>query len=68
VHITKRGRSQARRLLTQSAQHASRHHGPIGALFHRLAKTKDRSVAIIAVARKLVTIAFLMMKNSEPYR
>lgn len=67
-HITKAGRSQTRWLLTQSAQHASRHPGPIGAFFRRLAKRKNRSVAITAVARKLVTIAFLMLKNNEPYR
>jgi transposase len=67
-HITKRGRSQTRWLLTQSAQHASRHPGPIGAFFRRLVKRKNRSVAITAVARKLVTIAFLMLKNNEPYR
>lgn len=67
-HITKAGSSQTRGLLTQSAQHAARHAGPIGAFFRRLAKRKNRSVAIVAVARKLVTIAFLMLKNNEPYR
>jgi transposase len=67
-HITKAGSSQTRGLLTQSAQHASRHPGPIGAFFRRLAKRKNRNVAIVAVARKLVTIAFLMLKNNEPYR
>ena len=67
-HITKAGSSQTRGLLTQSAQHASRHPGPIGAFFRRLVKRKNRNVAIVAVARKLVTIAFLMLKNKEPYR
>lgn len=67
-HISKAGSSQARWLLTQSAQHASRHPGPLGAFFRRLAKRKNRSVAITALARKLVTIAFLMLKNNEPYR
>lgn len=67
-HITKCGSSQARRLLTQAAQHASRHAGPLGAFFRRLSKRKNRSVAITAVARKLVTIAYLMLKNNEPYR
>src|SRR4029079_1055018 len=66
--ISKAGSSQTRWLLTQSAQHASRHPGPIGTFFRRLAKRKNRSVAITAVARKLVTIAFLMLKNDEPYR
>ena len=67
-HITKAGNSQTRWLLTQSAQHAARHPGPIGAFFRRLSKRKNRNVAITAVARKLVTIAYLMLKNNEPYR
>jgi transposase len=66
--ITRVGSAQARGLLTQAAQHASRHPGPIGAFFRRLAKRKSRQVAITAVARKLVTIAYLMLKNNEPYR
>jgi len=67
-HITKQGSGLARGLLTQAAQHASRHAGPLGAFFRRLTKRKSRSVAITALARKLVTIAFLMLKNNEPYR
>jgi transposase len=66
--ITKAGNSQARWLLTQSCQHVARHPGPLGAFFRRLAKRKNRQVAIVAVARKLVTIAYLMLKNNEPYR
>ena len=66
--ITKAGSAAVRGLLTQAAKHASRHPGPIGAFFRRLAKRKSRQVAITAVARKLVTIAYLMLKNNEPYR
>lgn len=66
--ITKAGNSQARWLLTQSCQHVARHPGPLGDFFRRLAKRKNRQVAIVAVARKLVTIAYLMLKNNEPYR
>jgi transposase len=66
--ITKAGRSQTRWLLTQSAQHVARHPGPLGAFFRRLVKRKNRNVAITAAARKLVTVAFLMLKNNEPYR
>ena len=64
--ITKAGRSQARWLLTESAQHVARHPGPLGAFFRRLVRRKNRNVAITAVARKLVTIAFLMRKHNEP--
>jgi hypothetical protein len=55
-------------MLTQAAQHAASHPGPIGVFFRRLRKRKPHNVAVIAVARKLVTIAFLMLKNDEPYR
>ena len=66
--ITKAGSSTARAMLTQAAQHAAEHPGPLGAFFRRLNKRKARNVAIVATARKLVTIVFLMLKNNEPYR
>ena len=66
--ITKAGSSTARAMLTQAAQHAAEHPGPLGSFYRRLKKRKARNVAIVATARKLVTIAFLMLKNNEPYR
>lgn len=66
--ITKAGSSTTRAMLTQAAQHAAEHPGPLGAFFRRLKKRKTRNVAIVATARKLVTIAYLMLKNNEPYR
>jgi len=55
-------------MLVQAVQAASDHPGPLGAFFRRLRKRKKYNVAVIATARKLVTIAFLMLKNNEPYR
>jgi transposase len=66
--ITKAGCSTTRAMLTQAAQHAAAHPGPLGAFFRRLQKRKTRNVALVATARKLVTIAYLMLKNNEPYR
>ena len=66
--ITKAGSSTTRAMLTQAAQHAAEHPGPLGAFFRRLKKRKTHNIAIVATARKLVTIAFLMLKNNEPYR
>jgi transposase len=66
--ITKAGNTQARAVLIQAAQHAAAHPGPLGAFFRRLRKRKPHTVAVVATARKLVTIAFLMLKNKEPYR
>jgi transposase len=66
--ITKQGNSHARWLLVQAAQHLDTHPGPLGVFFRRLAAKKNRNVAVVACARKLAAIAFLMLKNREPYR
>jgi transposase len=66
--ITKQGARHARWLLVQAAQHAALHPGPIGAFFRRIARKKNRNVAVVAVAHKLVVLAWHMLKNNEPYR
>lgn len=66
--ITKCGSPQTRAMLVQAVQAASDHPGPLGAFFRRLRKRKKYNVAVIATARKMVTIAYLMLKHNEPYR
>jgi transposase len=66
--ITKAGATQVRWLLIQGAQRVGSHPGPLGAFFRKLAKRKNRNVAVVAAARKMVTIAVHMLKNQEPYR
>jgi len=66
--ITKHGKGHTRWMLVQAAQHVSAHPGPLGVFFRRLAKKKNRNIAVVATARKLVTIAWHMLKNNEPYR
>lgn len=66
--ITKHGNSHARWLMIQAAQHVARHPGPLGVFFRRLASRKNRNVAVVATARKLVVIAWRMLTNNEPYR
>lgn len=66
--ITKRGASHPRWMLCQAAQHCDKHPGPLGVGFRRIAKKKNRNVAVVACARKLALIAFHMLKNNEPYR
>lgn len=66
--ITRAGNSHARWVLVQAAQHLSRHPGPLGVCFRRLAKRKNRNVAVVAIARKLVVIAWHMLATGEPYR
>jgi hypothetical protein len=66
--ITKAGSSQARWMLVQAAQTVGKHPGPLGAFFRKLAKKKNRNIAVVATARKLATIAWHMLTNNEPYR
>jgi transposase len=66
--ITKHGNGHARWLLVQAAQHVAKHPGPLGVFFRRLAKRKNRNVAVVAVARKLVVIAWHLLTKNEPYR
>jgi hypothetical protein len=66
--ITKQGSGHARWMLVQGAQSLASHPGPLGVFFRKLAKRKNRNVAVVACARKLVTIAWRMLRNNEPYR
>jgi transposase len=66
--ITKQGNRHARWLLVQAAQHLDRHPGPLGVFFRRLARKKNRNVAVVAAARKLALVAWHMLLNQEPYR
>lgn len=66
--ITKQGASHARWMLVQAAQHLDRNPGPLGVFFRRLARKKNRNVAVVATARKLVVIAWHMLTKGEPYR
>jgi len=66
--ITKRGNSHARWMLIQAAQHIDRHPGPLGHFFRRLMNKKNRNVAVVAAARKLVAIGWQMLVTGEPYR
>jgi transposase len=66
--ITKQGHGYARSLLVQAAQSVVDHPGPLGAFFRRVTKRRDHNVAVVATARKLVVIAWHMLKANEPYR
>jgi transposase len=66
--ITKAGASHARWLLTQAAQQLAVHPGPLGGFFRRIQRRKGHNVAVVATARKMVTVAWLMLQHNEPYR
>lgn len=66
--ITKQGNRNARWLLIQAAQLAARHPGPLGHQFARLARRKNRSVAVVAIARKLAVLTWHLLTQRQPYR
>ncbi len=66
--ITKCGNAQARWMLIQACQHLGKNPGPLGNFFRRIKRRKNHNVAVVAAARKMAMIAFLMLKNNEPYR
>ena len=65
--ITKRGRSHARWVLIQAAQHAVEAPSPLRAFFLRLKRKKGRNKAIVAVAAKLARIIWNMLTKKEDY-
>ena len=66
-HISKEGPSAARQALCEAAHAAMRTPGPLRAFGLRIAARRGRQVAIVAVARKLATIAWRLLESGEDY-
>lgn len=66
--ITKHGSSHARWMLVEAAQCVDDHPGPLGAFFRKLAQKKNRNIAVVATARKLVVLAWHLLTTNQPYR
>jgi transposase len=67
--ITKRGSKHIRVVLVQAAQTISNMKKPaLSKFFQRLIKKKERNVAIIAVARKLICLIYHLLINQELYQ
>lgn len=62
------GRAEVRAVLYMGALTASRSHTPLGELFRRLrARGKEFKVALVAVARKMLTIVNAVVRSGRPY-
>mgnify|MGYP000303680068 CR=1 FL=1 len=66
-HITRAGRSMLRWILTQVALQAVRHPGPLREFYLRIRERKGHKVAIIAAARKLLTIIWVLLTRQTSY-
>jgi transposase len=65
--ISKRGPAAVRAVLTEAAWVAARTPGPLRAFWERTANRRGQQIATIAVARKLVVIAWNMLTRDEDY-
>jgi transposase len=65
--ISKQGPGEARHVLVEAAWHAARTTGPLRAFHERVASRRGRNIAAVAVARKLVVIAWHMLSRGEDY-
>jgi len=68
-HISKRGPSVVRWVLVEAAHQVIRHCAVLRTFYGRIQRAKrDRSrKAIVAIGRKVLTIAFAMMRNGTPF-
>jgi transposase len=65
--ISKQGPGEARHLLVEAAWHAARTTGPLRAFADRIKAKRGANIATVAVARKLVVIAWHMLGRGEDY-
>jgi transposase len=65
--ISKQGPGEARHVLVEAAWQAARTSGPLRAFHERVASRRGGNVATVAVARKLVVIAWHMLSRGEDY-
>lgn len=65
--ISKQGPSDARHVLVEAAWRAGRETGPLRAFCQRVAAKRGTNVATVAVARKLVVIAWHMLTKGRDY-
>jgi len=66
---TKKGNRYLRRILTQAAwANSHRKDGYLRALFHRIKARRGWGKAVVAVAHKLIVVAYQMLREQVPYR
>jgi transposase len=67
-HISKKGSKRARWILGQCAQSARQHDPRMREFYERIERKHGSSKAIVAVARKMLAIMYVMLIRNEPYR
>lgn len=65
--ITKAGRSEARWLAVEAAEHLRKAPGPMRALYSRVAAKRGHNVAVVAVARKLTELVWQLLTRNQDF-
>jgi transposase len=65
--ITKTGRSDARWLAVEAAEHLRKAPGPLRSLYKRVCGKRGHNVAVVAVARKLAELCWHLLTKDEDY-
>ena len=66
-HISRKGSKRARWTLGQCAQSAGQHDPRMREFYERIERKHGSQKAIVAVARKMLTIMYVMLIRNEPY-
>ena len=66
-HISKQGSAAARHVLCEAANATMRSPGPLRAFGQRIQKRRGRQIAVVAVARKLTTLAWHMLTKQQDF-
>jgi transposase len=64
-HITGQGSPALRWALVEAAQHSARGGGPLREAYESITKRRGKSVAKVAVARKILTLCFYGLRDGE---
>jgi transposase len=64
-HITGQGSPALRWALVEAAQHSARGGGPLRQAYERITKRRGKSVAKVAVARKILTLCYYGLRDGE---
>ena len=65
--ITKQGRSDARWLLVEAAEHLRKAPGPLRAMYQRVYRQRGHNVAVVAVSRKLAELIWHLLHKQKEY-
>lgn len=65
--ISKQGNAYARFMLIESAEALRRSNTPFGRLYRRIKQKKNHNVAVVAVARKLAELVWLLLTRDEEF-